>query len=142
MRPSPLSVLCVLAVFGGGFALGHFRAPASASSATPRASLPPPETAPAGSAAASAPALTLDQIIAQLTDECGRGVWRRSAQWDVILARLSPADFGKLLSALREFVLAPAQDELRRTLLARWAEGDPRSAINFVRALPSSTLRD
>jgi len=141
MRPTPLFIACLLAVFAAGYALGH-RRPAPATAAGRPAEILRPGAAPAGSLAASVPQLTVDQIIAQLADECRRGIWRRTAQWDVLLARLSPSDFGRILAAVREFVLSPTQDELRRTLLARRAEGDPRAAIDFVHGLPNSSLRD
>ena len=118
--PRLVFALVLAAAFVAGFAVGHRRIGSSDAAKIAPAILSS-ETAPAGSAAAAVPSLTVEQIVAQISSECRRGVWRRTAQWDVILARLSPADFARLVDALREFVLAPAQDELRRTLLARCA---------------------
>ena len=42
---------------------------------------------------------------------------------------------------MRDLILIPAQDDLRRCLFSRWAEGDPAAAITFARALPKA-LRD
>ena len=110
--PSPLVTVTLLVVFVVGFVIG-FRRPASPDSesaaAWPGMATPPVGPAAAGSAAAAVPELTLEQIIAQISDECRRGIWRRNSHWDVLLARLSPADFGRLSAGLREFMLSPSQ---------------------------------
>src|SRR4029077_5914666 len=79
--------------------------------------------------------LTVEQIAVRLEMECRQGIWRRTKEWTTLFNSLSPAEIGRLMKRVQHLVLAPAQEELRRALFARWAEGDPGAAVAFARGL-------
>jgi hypothetical protein len=157
MKKLLLSLFVLTATLGAGFWFGritssHTRGTSfdarDTSSHAPYAVAPlqtSERTAQAGGAYPSAGPMqkpSVEQIAARLRSECQRGIWRRTKEWEVIFNSLTPAEVGRLMSAVRDLVLVPAQEELRRALFSRWAEDDPAAALAFARGLPESALRD
>ena len=82
------------------------------------------------------------EVIARIERECQHGVWRRTKEWEVIFHSLPKADLARLAAAVRRLVVNPAQEDLRSTLLACWAESDPGAAIAFAQGISDPVLRE
>ena len=133
--------LALLAALAAGFWFGRGSASASARSAARGPAAPGASGfAVVSPGAARAEPLTVAQIVERIAAECRNGIWRRTPEWDAILRALAPGDLAELVPALRELILAPAQEELRKTLVSLWAEKDPEAALVFARSLPASKL--
>src|SRR4029079_16422840 len=78
----------------------------------------------------------------QLEDDCRRGVWHRTKEWEVIFNSASAVEIGSLMASVRHLVLSPPQEELRSALFSRWAECNPEAGVAFARDLPESAMRE
>ncbi len=127
----PLCVLPAL-LLAAGYGLGRLASPRGGRVAVAPAAVETTLVSEAGE---------VTKLAARLEAACGRGVWRQTKEWALLLDALNPAATGRLAGQVRHLLLQPAQEELRQVLFARWAGGEPPAAIAFVGGLPDTPWR-
>ena len=106
------------------------------------AALPSVIASPAGDAKSTKPGkFTLAQLETKVLG-MRDGDRSNSREWKKILDSLSPNEIIPLLAALEKNPSRSVRDGLRSALLAKWAETDPGSAMNYANAVVGRNPHD